>query len=171
MDKCLNCGTKINNIRYKQKHCSTKCYLQFNREKMSERSIKYYYEKVKPNRKKPLEDERYCKNCNKIFIWSSSIPRQIYCSKLCGDEYQKYNIIKEGKYNGYYKLRFEIFKRDNFTCQYCGRNVKEDKIKLNCDHIHPHSKGGLFIPQNLITSCMECNLGKSDVLLEKNSLI
>ncbi len=82
-------------------------------------------------------------------------------------------IIKyaNGKLGNFYRLRFEIFKRDNFTCQYCGRNVKEDKIKLHCDHIHPKIKGGHFIANNLITSCEECNLGKKDVLLGKKCLI
>jgi 5-methylcytosine-specific restriction endonuclease McrA len=72
--------------------------------------------------------------------------------------------------NKWFKLRFEAFKRDNFTCQYCGRNVREDKIKLHCDHIIPRNKGGLNIPNNLITSCKECNLGKGDVLLEEHYL-
>ena len=38
------------------------------------------------------------------------------------------------------KIRFEVFKRDNFTCQYCGRKAPE--IVLNVDHIEPVSKGG-----------------------------
>jgi len=63
------------------------------------------------------------------------------------------------------KLRFEILKRYNFTCQYCGRKVK-DVIKLNVDHIIPYSMGGLSTPSNLITSCFDCNIGKSNNLLE-----
>lgn len=56
-------------------------------------------------------------------------------------------------------LRFEIFKRDGFTCQYCGSHPP--KIILHVDHIHPVSKGGLNDMDNLITSCAPCNLGKS----------
>jgi len=66
-----------------------------------------------------------------------------------------------------YKLRFEILKRDNFTCQYCGRNVIEDGIKLQIDHIHPKSKGGINSRMNLITACSDCNIGKFDVLLSE----
>ena len=63
-------------------------------------------------------------------------------------------------------LRFDILKRDHFTCQYCGRSPEKDKdVTLHVDHIHPRSKGGNDDPKNLITSCQECNLGKSDVLL------
>jgi 5-methylcytosine-specific restriction endonuclease McrA len=33
------------------------------------------------------------------------------------------------------KLRFEVFKRDNFTCQYCGRETPE--VILEADHVIP----------------------------------
>lgn len=39
------------------------------------------------------------------------------------------------------KLRFEVFKRDSFTCQYCGGKAPE--IILQCDHIKPVVEGGL----------------------------
>lgn len=64
------------------------------------------------------------------------------------------------------KTRFEILKRDNFTCQYCGRSPKKDKhVILHIDHIYPNSKKRNNNPSNLITSCFECNMGKKDVLL------
>ena len=56
------------------------------------------------------------------------------------------------------KLRFEVFKRDSFTCQYCGRKAPE--VVLQCDHIDPVAKGGQNAILNLITSCVECNAGK-----------
>jgi hypothetical protein len=55
--------------------------------------------------------------------------------------------------------RFEVFARDRFTCQYCGR--KPPEVVLHLDHIHPVSKGGGNEETNLVTSCAECNLGKS----------
>ena len=58
------------------------------------------------------------------------------------------------------KTRFEIFKRDGFTCQYCGQRPPE--VVLEVDHIHPSSKGGSDEELNLITSCFDCNRGKSD---------
>ena len=61
-------------------------------------------------------------------------------------------------------------KRTKYCSKYCGRNVKEDKIKLHCDHIHPNKKGGLFVYDNLTTSCEECNLGKKDILLRNKEL-
>lgn len=66
-------------------------------------------------------------------------------------------------------VRFEVFKRDSFTCQYCGR--KSPDTILHIDHINPVSKGGDNEIINLITSCQDCNLGKSDrVLTDKASI-
>lgn len=61
------------------------------------------------------------------------------------------------------RTRFEVFKRDRFACQYCGRTPPT--IVLHCDHVIPVSKDGPDEIDNLVTSCEECNLGKSDVSL------
>lgn len=63
-------------------------------------------------------------------------------------------------------LRFEIFKRDGFKCVYCGRNPKEDGIKLHIDHVIPKSKNGKETLSNLVTACSECNIGKKDIFLD-----
>jgi hypothetical protein len=55
--------------------------------------------------------------------------------------------------------RFEVFKRDNFTCQYCGSTPP--KAVLHVDHINPVKLGGGNEPDNLITACDHCNLGKA----------
>jgi hypothetical protein len=57
------------------------------------------------------------------------------------------------------RLRFNIFERDNFTCQYCGKRPPE--VVLEIDHIIPVSKGGETEHENLLTACFECNRGKS----------
>ena len=58
------------------------------------------------------------------------------------------------------RLRFEIFKRDQFTCRYCGRRPPD--VVLEVDHIHPVSLGGLDTEDNLVTACGDCNRGKSN---------
>lgn len=58
------------------------------------------------------------------------------------------------------KLRFEVLKRDGFTCQYCGRSSPE--VELHVDHVVPVAAGGGNDPGNLTSACVECNLGKSD---------
>ena len=67
------------------------------------------------------------------------------------------------------KTRFEVFKRDKFTCQYCGRTIPD--VVVHIDHIKPVSKGGTNDIMNLITSCSECNLGKGARELSDDSVI
>lgn len=67
------------------------------------------------------------------------------------------------------KTRFEVFKRDGFKCQYCGKCAPE--VVLHVDHIHPVSKGGEDDMMNYVTACFDCNSGKSDRLLSDDSAI
>jgi len=56
--------------------------------------------------------------------------------------------------------RYDILKRDNFTCQYCGRSAPE--VRLEVDHVMPVSKGGNNSNDNLKVACRYCNGGKSN---------
>ena len=56
--------------------------------------------------------------------------------------------------------RFRVFKRDAFKCQYCGRTPPV--VTLELDHVIPVSKGGTDDTVNLVTSCFDCNRGKSN---------
>ena len=67
------------------------------------------------------------------------------------------------------KIRFEVFKRDSFTCQYCGN--KAPQVILEVDHIEPVSKGGTNEILNLITSCFECNRGKGNRKLPDDTIV
>lgn len=63
------------------------------------------------------------------------------------------------------KLRFEVLKRDRFTCRMCGASpAKDPSVELHIDHIIPWSKGGETVLDNLQALCSKCNLGKSDDL-------
>src|SRR5262245_58197892 len=66
------------------------------------------------------------------------------------------------------RMRFAIFQRDIFTCQYCG--AKGPDVKLVLDHIKPVSKGGSSDYTNLVTSCWVCNSGKADSHLREAPL-
>jgi len=57
------------------------------------------------------------------------------------------------------KARFEVFKRDSFTCQYCGSTPPA--VVLEVDHILAVASGGENDSDNLVTSCFNCNRGKS----------
>lgn len=67
------------------------------------------------------------------------------------------------------KLRFEVFKRDGFKCQYCGASAPD--VLLDVDHIQPVSKDGTNDILNLITSCKACNSGKSDRTLDDSTAV
>lgn len=58
-------------------------------------------------------------------------------------------------------LRYRILSRDKFRCVTCGSSPAKDiSVELHVDHIHPWSRGGQNIEENLRTLCSKCNLGK-----------
>ena len=57
------------------------------------------------------------------------------------------------------RLRYEVFRRDNFTCRYCG--AKAPDAQLRPDHVVPVALGGSDDPSNLVTACQDCNGGKT----------
>jgi hypothetical protein len=59
------------------------------------------------------------------------------------------------------RLRFEVFRRDNHACRYCG--AAAPGAKLTIDHVIPAALGGTGEPSNLVTACADCNSGKSSV--------
>lgn len=67
------------------------------------------------------------------------------------------------------KTRFEVFKRDSFKCQYCGRTAPD--VTLHVDHVKPVAEGGTNDIMNLVTACFECNLGKGARELSDDSAI
>ena len=67
------------------------------------------------------------------------------------------------------KIRFEVFKRDRFACQYCGRSAPD--VVLEVDHIKPVAEGGSNDFMNLITSCYDCNRGKGKRELSDDAIV
>ena len=67
------------------------------------------------------------------------------------------------------KTRFEVFKRDSFTCQYCGKQAPD--VVLEIDHINPVSKGGNNDLTNLVTACFDCNRGKTDKKISDDAVV
>ena len=52
-------------------------------------------------------------------------------------------------------LRWQVWERDNFTCQNCGT-----RRRLSVDHILPVARGGPTTYENLTTLCKSCNSRK-----------
>ena len=53
--------------------------------------------------------------------------------------------------------RREVFIRDSYRCQYCGKNTRD----LTLDHVVPRSRGGLHTWQNVASACKRCNHRKA----------
>lgn len=67
------------------------------------------------------------------------------------------------------RIRFEVFKRDGFACQYCGRKAPE--VVLHIDHVSPVCKGGPNELLNYVTACIDCNLGKGPREISDESIL
>jgi 5-methylcytosine-specific restriction endonuclease McrA len=65
-------------------------------------------------------------------------------------------------YKGIVLTRLNIFKRDNFQCQYCGSTQD-----LTLDHVMPRSRGGATSWENLSTACKKCNSKKGSLTPEE----
>lgn len=57
------------------------------------------------------------------------------------------------------RLRYEILRRDNHTCRYCGQSAPD--VKLTVDHVLAVALGGKDEASNLVAACQDCNTGKS----------
>jgi 5-methylcytosine-specific restriction endonuclease McrA len=53
--------------------------------------------------------------------------------------------------------RLEIFNRDKYTCQYCGKESKQ----LTLDHVIPRYRGGVQTWENVVSACASCNRKKA----------
>ncbi|MFN9099412.1 MAG: HNH endonuclease [Gemmatimonadaceae bacterium] len=86
------------------------------------------------------------------------------------------------------RTRFEVFKRDRFRCQYCGkeapsvvlslREIGPDAVAadvrvedLHVDHVVPRAAGGTDAITNYVTACVECNLGKGPIPLDDDTAV
>lgn len=56
--------------------------------------------------------------------------------------------------------RENIFVRDEYTCQYCGKKLPASELTL--DHVYPKSRFGPDIWENIVACCKECNQKKAD---------
>lgn len=62
--------------------------------------------------------------------------------------------------------RKNIFKRDLWTCQYCGYHSRQGK-HLTIDHVYPRCFGGGHQWENLVTSCQTCNWKKGNMTIKE----
>lgn len=66
------------------------------------------------------------------------------------------------------RTRFEVLRRDNFTCRYCGARTPD--ATLHVDHVIPSALGGSDKPDNLVAACKDCNAGKSSTSVSETTV-
>ena len=159
--RCKECNKKFFSLEcQKRKYCSNKCRLKA-------------LHRETPKKRKTGKDVK-CNNCRKIFYvsnWKFKINKGKFCSHKCysKDKSKKFTgkgnpQYKDGRTRKYTKafylskewrkLRKEIYKRDNYTCQEC--NKKGGRL-------HAHHKIPVGIckdpldKSNIITLCSKCH--------------
>ena len=135
---CVGCGILFK-AKGSKKYCSEKC-----RKKTLSKKIRTNYPKTT------------CDVCGREFQPHTKCQQR--CSPECSEQAMR-EYRKRSKKITY----FDIFQRDGFRCQYCGK-MPQDGVKLVVDHVYPVARGGKGEYHNLITACEECNLHKSDRL-------
>uniref|UniRef100_A0A7S3AAW0 HNH nuclease domain-containing protein n=1 Tax=Rhodosorus marinus TaxID=101924 RepID=A0A7S3AAW0_9RHOD len=64
--------------------------------------------------------------------------------------------------------RYNVFIRDNFTCQYCRQKLPDRDLTF--DHVIPRSRGGTSGWENVVTACVDCNYKKGPKLIKETDL-
>ena len=62
--------------------------------------------------------------------------------------------------------RFEIFNRDSYACQYCGKKT----FQLTLDHVIPRYRGGQHTWENVVSACVPCNRRKAGKSPEQSGM-
>lgn len=66
------------------------------------------------------------------------------------------------------RTRYEVLRRDNNTCRYCGATAPDSPLTI--DHVTPVALGGTDTPDNLVAACRDCNAGKASTSPDSKSV-
>lgn len=148
---CAWCGDEFKGC-YQKKYCNPECAQEGAAEAKRKRQGWKVYRRI-------------CKYvpCNKPF--TTRVKRKVYCTNICGylalKDQGRIRRENRNRLSGINytlaKIKWCVFNRDNFTCQYCGKNPTQDGVRLELDHIQPQAKGGSNIMSNYVTAYNVCN--------------
>lgn len=171
---CVKCGSSFVSRSKKTRHCSISCAAL----KLAQIECKICGESFKPLssrtifcsmscRDKGKSYQKSCLICNKTFKVKKSVVNREgmagkFCSAKCYSDYQVGETNPNWRGGGSYfrgerwmKIRLEVRKRDNYTCQNCGK--PETKRKHDVHHVVPYRITQDNSLQNLISLCMPCH--------------
>ncbi len=126
-------------------------------------TFNFYRSQIRYRQKNYVKIPYTVKNIEHSFAFNlDQIKKKFLSLKQIGfsTSLKKYNSNNQRKLMNR-ELREKIMRRDNYTCQICGKYMP-DEVGLQIDHIVPVSKGGKSIPSNLRVLCSKCNLKKRD---------
>lgn len=159
IQNCIICGKNING-RYLRKYCD-ECG-----------KIVAIKQATELAASKKDTKARKCRKCGKDFEPAYGNKKRNFCSNDCCKRYHKRaskRIRRAKKKDAYvsHVSEIEIYERDNWTCQLCGKRVNRKLISphpmsATIDHIIPLAKGGTHEPKNAQLAHRICNCKKSD---------
>lgn len=109
-----------------------------------------------------------CPKTFQLFDWDSWVERGVLDGEITlntGGQIVSAPRIVVNRYNKIPRRevqfnRRNLWRRDNWTCQYCGRKPPDDEITV--DHVVPKSQGGQTTFTNCVLACMDCNKRKDN---------
>jgi len=164
---CVICGKQFKGKTKQQKYCSDEC----RKEKKRQDARKYAEAK-----RKLVNKQVKCKECGKEFVPEYGNKRREFCSKLCFKRYNRRigKAVRRARIKGRPYEMFdpvEIFERDKWRCQLCGRKTPKplrgttDDCAPELDHIIPLALGGSHTRANVQCLCRRCNQEKGATVL------
>lgn len=161
--QCKECHKRYNQEHEKEKLVYNKQYNQDHKEGLATRHRQYkqdHKEEMVVYDKQYYRDHRTVKLAQRKQYNETEVGRQVRRKAE-----QKRRALK-AKANIEDFRHEEIFERDNYICQHCGRKTRPDfknqyhPLYPNLDHIIPLSKGGPHTRLNTQCLCHQCNMEK-----------
>lgn len=175
VQNCVICGKEFPG-KYGSKYCGDECRKEYAR--------RWSRNHAKRNYAPPTY---ICKECGKEFSPEYGDKRRSYCSNACSAaNYKKSEACREMRKREKRRRRarlrgaitvsyndIEIFKRDKWICQLCGKKVNKRLVyphlmSASIDHIIPLEKGGPDIPENVQLAHFICNSLKGNRAIMPN---
>lgn len=173
--KCKCCGNVLERAKSTVRRCNVKCEYCNEEEKLQEARQNMVRFLIAL---KEAETPKKCTNCGRVFF--STHPTQKYCTTDCKKKRKRRmsssSYGRRCRYYGVYYdssvTRIKVIKKDNNTCQICGKICNPNDLRWGTfgpdfptlDHIVPLAKGGTHTWGNVQCACGICNSTKRDLM-------
>lgn len=162
---CEICAQETVRIKIGQKYCDEECVKEARRRRQRKRMGSIHF----------IGEILRCCWCHTPMMRQARA--QKYCSPACmkAAQHRHRRAAKAGATLGVLYTRHEIFQRDGWKCQSCGKRVRDNvrrghPSKSVVDHIIPLSRGGAECESNVQTLCWYCNTVKHNRIGQHDQL-